>query len=233
VLRHLRQDLTAAKQRDPAARSWAEILLCYPGVHAVLGYRVANWLWRHGRPLLARICSAATRWATGVDIHPAATLGPGLFIDHATGVVIGETAEVGAGVTIYHGVTLGGTSLERGKRHPTVGDGVTIGAGAKVLGPITIGRGSRIGANSVVVRTVPPDSVVVGIPGQVISRSHPSSPTSLPDLNHILMPDLIGASLIELAGRVTNLEQASHLRPGRHLIHPPRDGVWRGEDFSI
>src|SRR6266702_716036 len=134
MLAALRADLRAARERDPAARSSVELVLCYPRVHAIWGHRVSNWLWRHGRTLMARICSAFTQRLTGVDIHPAAALGPGLFIDHAVGVVIGETAEVGADVTIYHGVTLGGTSLEHGKRHPTVGDRVTIGAGAKVLG---------------------------------------------------------------------------------------------------
>ena len=131
MLAALRADLRAARERDPAARSTVELVLCYPGVHAIWGHRASHWLWRHGRTLLARLCSAFTQRLTGVDIHPAAVLGPGLFIDHAVGVVIGETAEVGADVTIYHGVTLGGTSLEHGKRHPTVGDRVTIGAGAR------------------------------------------------------------------------------------------------------
>jgi serine O-acetyltransferase len=170
VLGALRRDLQAARERDPAVRSTLELVLCYPGIHAVWGHRISHWLWRHNAKLLGRLCSALTQWLTGVDIHPGAVLGPGLFIDHGTGVVIGETAEVGTDVTVYHGVTLGGNSVERGKRHPTVGDRVTIGAGAKVLGPITIGHDSRIGANAVVVRPVPPDSVVIGVPGQVISR---------------------------------------------------------------
>ena len=180
----MRRDLRAARERDPAARSTVELVLCYPGVHAVWGHRVSGWLWRHGRtlpgPALLGADPAAHRGG-----HPPgrASSVPGLFIDHATGVVIGETAEVGADVTIYHGVTLGGTSLDRGKRHPTVGDRVTIGAGAKVLGPITIGHDSRIGANAVVVKPVPPDSVVVGVPGQVIMRKQrprgaPRPPTS-------------------------------------------------------
>ena len=169
----IRRDLQAARDRDPAARSTLELVLCYPGIHAVWGYRISHWLWRRGARLPGRLCSALTAWLTGVDIHPGAILGPGLFIDHATGVVIGETAEIGTDVTMYHGVTLGGTSLARGKRHPTVGDRVTIGAGAKILGPITIGHDSRIGANAVVVKPVPPGSVVVGVPGQVIARSQP------------------------------------------------------------
>jgi serine O-acetyltransferase len=172
MISRLRADLRAARERDPAARGTLEIVLCYPGVRALLGYHIAHWLWRRGLRLLGRLTSSVTHWATGIDIHPAAELGPGLFIDHGTGVVIGETARVGTDVTIYHGVTLGGTGRDRGKRHPTIGDRVTIGAGAKVLGPITVGDDSRIGANAVVVRPVPPDSVVVGIPARVV---HPSS----------------------------------------------------------
>jgi serine O-acetyltransferase len=171
ALAEFRGDIRAALERDPAARSALEIALCYPGVHALWGYRVTHWLWerggqRQGLRLLARLLSEATRILTGVDIHPGATLGPGLFIDHATGVVIGETAEVGADVTMYHGVTLGGISRAKGKRHPTIGDRVVIGAGAKVLGPVTVGAGSSIGANAVVVKPVPPGTVVVGVPGR-------------------------------------------------------------------
>jgi serine O-acetyltransferase len=185
--------------------------------------------------LLGRICAAVIQWATGVDIHPAARLGPGLFIDHATGVVIGETAEVGSDVTIYHGVTLCGTRLERGKRHPSVGDRVTIGAGAKILGPITVGHDSRIGANAVVVKPVPPDSVVVGVPGQIVSRSKPRPATAPPDLDHTTLPDLLGTTLTTLLDRVARLERTVDGRqpaPAR-TVHPPASGVWRGEDFSI
>jgi serine O-acetyltransferase len=228
-------DIRAVRQRDPAARGVLEIVLCYPGLHAVWGYRIGHWLWRRRLRLLGRLCSALTRWATGVDIHPAARLGPGLFIDHATGVVIGETAEVGRDVTLYHGVTLGGTRLQRGKRHPTVGDRVTIGAGAKVLGPITIGHDSRIGANAVVVRPVPPDSVVVGVPGQVVSRSRPRPATAPPDLDHTRLPDLIGTTLTSLLTRVEELERLvdGKLPEPPTTIHPSEAGVWRGEDFSI
>ena len=206
MLAALRADVRAARERDPAARSTAELVLCYPGLHAVWGHRASSWLWRHGRTLLARLCSAFIQWLTGVDIHPAAVLGPGLFIDHASGVVIGETAEVGADVTIYHGVTLGGTSLDRGKRHPTVGDRVTIGAGAKVLGPITIGHDSRIGANAVVVKPVPPDSVVIGVPGHVIMRKHARGATAPADLDNAVLPDLVGVSLRALHDRIEDLE---------------------------
>jgi serine O-acetyltransferase len=231
VLSALRRDLQAARDRDPAARSTLELVLCYPGIHAVWGHRVSHWLWRHHRSLLGRLCSALTAWLTGVDIHPGAVLGPGLFIDHASGVVIGETAEIGADVTIYHGVTLGGTSLKRGKRHPTVGDRVTIGAGAKVLGPITIGHDSRIGANAVVVTPVPPDSVVVGVPGQVIHRKHPRAATAPPDLDHTLLPDLVGVSLHALLVRIEDLEA----RASGSIAQPHPDGsaVWYDQDFSI
>jgi len=226
-----RGDLRAARERDPAARSTAELVLCYPGIHAVWGHRVSHWLWQRDRKLLARSCSALTEVLTGVDIHPAAVLGPGLFIDHATGVVIGETAEVGADVTIYHGVTLGGNSLERGKRHPTVGDRVTIGAGAKVLGPITIGHDSRIGANAVVVKPVPPDSVVVGVPGQVIHRRQPRAATAPPDLEHTLLPDLVGVSLNALHARIEELE--AKVNGGTAAPHPASSEVWYDQDFSI
>jgi serine O-acetyltransferase len=209
------------------------VVLCYPGLHAVWGHRVAHRLWQDGHLLAARVVSAVLRAWTSVDIHPAAIVGPGLFIDHALGVVIGETAEIGADVTIYQGVTLGGTALEAGKRHPTVEERVTIGAGAKVLGPITIGRGSRIGANAVVVRDVPPDSVVVGVPGQVIARSRPRSSSALLDVEDALLPDLIGVTLGALQRQVDALEQEVNGRVRTPEIRPSASGVWNGEDFSI
>ncbi|MCZ7631128.1 MAG: serine O-acetyltransferase [Microthrixaceae bacterium] len=192
-----RRDLRAARERDPAARTVREVVLTYPGVHAVWGHRVNHWLWIHGLRLAARIGAALVRFVTGVEIHPGARLGPGFFIDHGAGVVIGETAVVGADVTIFHGVTLGGTSTDTGKRHPSVGDRVTIGAGAKVLGAIDIGHDSRIGANAVVVRDVPSNSVVVGVPGQVIARSRPRTADSGVDLDPVV-PDLVGTSLHSL-----------------------------------
>ena len=233
MLTSLRRDVAAVRQRDPAARSGAEIVLCYPGLHAVWGYRLAHHLWLGGHRLTGRIVSTVVRAWTSVDIHPGATIGEGLFIDHALGVVIGETAEVGADVTIYQGVTLGGTSLERGKRHPTVGDRVTIGAGAKVLGPVTIGAGSRIGANAVVVRDVPPDSVVVGVPGQVIARSRPRTATSQLDVDDGLLPDLVGVTLGALQRQVDALEQEIGSRVRVPEIRPDESGIWKGEDFSI
>ena len=183
--------------------------------------------------LTARACAALVRVLTGVDIHPGAVIGDGLFIDHATGVVIGETAVVGADVTLYQGVTLGGTSLEHVKRHPTIGDRVVIGAGAKVLGPITIGDDSRIGANAVVVKDVPPNAVVVGVPGQVIARSRPRPEGQARDADDGLMPDLIGASLQSLLRRVDRLETAVDGPAFERDVRPSEAGIWSGEDFSI
>ncbi len=230
----MRQDIRAARERDPAARSALEIVLCYPGVHAIWAYRVSHRLWRHDHKLAARFCSEVTRAVTGVDIHPGAILGSGLFIDHATGVVIGETAEVGTDVTIYHGVTLGGSSLRRGKRHPTIGDRVTVGAGAKVLGSITVGHDSRIGANAVVVKPVPRDSVVVGVPGQVIQRRrHDDATTSLPDLDNSVLPDIVGVSLRALLDRIEDLENTVDGIGVRARPRPASSEVWYQDDFAI
>jgi serine O-acetyltransferase len=230
MLTALRRDVRAAMDRDPAARSALEVILCYPGVHALAGHRASHWLWRHRARLPARALAELTRALTGVDIHPGATICPGVFIDHATGVVIGETAEVGADVTIYQGVTLGGTSLDKGKRHPTVGDRAIIGAGANILGPITIGHDSTIGANAVVVKPVPPGSVVVGVPGQVIGRSRPRP---APGTGDSALPDLVGASLQSLLTRVGSLEALADGHGTGPVIRPPEAGVWHGEDFSI
>lgn len=182
ALRHISADLDSIVDRDPAARSKWEVAVLYPGVHAVWAHRVSNKLWRKGAAFPARGLSQFARFMTGIEIHPGATIGKGLFIDHGSGVVIGETAEIGDDVTIYHGVTLGGTNLDRVKRHPTIGDRVTIGAGAKVLGPIDVGDGSRIGANSVLVRSVADNSIVVGIPGKVISGTTGPLPKDAADL---------------------------------------------------
>ena len=175
MLEAIRTDIRAARERDPAAPTTLQVIFAYPGVHAIWGHRINHWLWRRGARLLARVLAEITRILTGVEIHPGAVLGPGLFIDHATGVVIGETAEVGEDVTLYHGVTLGGSGRDTGKRHPTIGDRVIIGAGAKVLGAIKIGDDSRIGANAVVVKDVPAGAVVVGVPGRVLDRPRPAA----------------------------------------------------------
>jgi serine O-acetyltransferase len=227
VLEAIRRDIRAARERDPAAPTTLQVIFAYPGVHAIWGHRVNHWLWRRGAKLAARITAELTRILTGVEVHPGAVLGPGLFIDHATGVVIGETAEVGEDVTLYHGVTLGGSGRDTGKRHPTIGDRVIIGAGAKVLGAIKVGDDSRIGANAVVVKEVPSSSVVVGVPGQVVSRSLPGSP------DDSMMPDLVGVSLQSLLTRVTKLEVRAEGAQTNHVIRPPEAGVWHGEDFSI
>ena len=163
----LREDVDAAVARDPAVRSRAEVVLGYPGLHAIWAYRLHHALWVRGRRLSARLISQAARAVTGVEIHPGAVIGRRFFIDHGMGVVIGETAEIGDDVMIYHDVTLGGRSLNRTKRHPTIGDGAVLGAGARVLGPVVVGAGAQIGANAVVVRDVPAGAVVVGVPGQV------------------------------------------------------------------
>lgn len=173
MLRTAGEDLDAVLERDPAARSRFEVATLYPGVHAVWSHRVSHALWRRGAKYPARVLSQVTRMVTNIEIHPGAVLGPRLVIDHGAGVVVGETAEIGADVTIYHGVTLGGRSLDPVKRHPTIGDGVLIGTGAAVLGPIEVGNGSRIGANSVLVRSVPAGSVVVGVPGQLAAAGKP------------------------------------------------------------
>ena len=234
VLTTLRQDIKSVFDRDPAARSTLEVIFCYPGLHAVWGHRVSHWLWGHGLKLVARFISQLTRGLTGIEIHPGARIGARFFIDHGMGVVIGETAEVGDCVTLYHGVTLGGTTLSKGKRHPTLENNVVVGAGAKVLGAITIGENSRIGANAVVVKSVPPNSVVVGVPGEVVVRSKPRLDATTPDLNHGVMPDVIGETLISLMQRIDDLEgrvsvHEEHVPP----VHMPEHGVWRGEDFSI
>jgi len=213
MFNRLRQDIRAIFDRDPAARSTAEVILAYPGLHAIWFYRCANWCWRHHLKLAGRVVSHFGRFLTGIEIHPGATIGSGFFIDHGMGVVIGETAEVGSNVTLYHGVTLGGTSWKKGKRHPTLGDDVVVGSGAKVLGPITIGARTRVGANAVVIKDVPPDSVVVGIPGRVTHRNGErvvyddhGQPHRV-DLEHGALPDVTAQALRHLAARIEKLEQ--------------------------
>lgn len=232
----VRSDVQSVFDRDPAARSTLEVLLCYPGLHAVWGHRLSHWLWKHNFRLVARFISQIIRSMTGIEIHPGASIGKTLFIDHGMGVVIGETAEIGKCVTLYHGVTLGGVSLNKGKRHPTLEDEVVVGAGAKVLGAITIGANSRIGANAVVVKSVPQNSVVVGVPGQVVVRSKPRNGSGKPDLNHDNLPDAIGESLALLVEHVKALEERLNghtLKKHAPPLHASEHGVWRGEDFSI
>jgi serine O-acetyltransferase len=200
----LRDDIRTVQERDPAARSTLEVLFCYPGVHAQAFHRVANRLWRAGFTTTARALSHLSRFLTGIEIHPAARLGRGLFIDHGMGVVIGETAEVGDNVTLLQGVTLGGTSVRREKRHPTLGNNVTVGAGAKIIGAFRIGDNSRIGAGSVVVREVPANAVVVGVPGRVTYKD--GQRVEGVDLNQTDMPDPVTKAIDQLVERIRALE---------------------------
>ena len=204
----LRQDVKAVLQRDPAARNSLEVLLFYPGLHALWLHRLAHALWRNGFFLMGRAVSTFSRWLTGIEIHPGASIGPGLFIDHGMGTVIGETAEIGSCVTLYHNVTLGGVSLDKVKRHPNLGDHVVVGAGAQILGPITIGEHSRIGANSVVVKDVPPHAVVVGVPGRVrLLNGERVTDAEREDLQHDRLPDVTMDILRTLTARVVTLER--------------------------
>lgn len=204
MLDALRRDIRTVLERDPAARSPLEVLLCYPGVHALAFHRVAHRLWNRGWRTTARFLSHVSRFLTAIEIHPAARLGPGLFIDHGAGVVIGETAELGENVTLLQGVTLGGTSLQREKRHPTLGDNVVVGAGAKIIGAFKIGDGSRIGAGSVVVREVPPNCVVVGVPGRITYRD--GQRVGGIDLNQVDLPDPVAKAIEQLVERIRALE---------------------------
>ncbi|MDD4084570.1 MAG: serine O-acetyltransferase [Acholeplasmataceae bacterium] len=186
----MKEDIEVVMERDPAAKSRLEVVLCYPGLHAIWLHRIAHKLYKKGWVLLPRLLNTFSRFLTGIDIHPGAKLGRGLFIDHGMGLVIGETAEIGINVTLYQGVTLGGTGKERGKRHPTIGDNVVVASGAKVLGSFTVGPNSKIGSGSVVLHEVPPNSVVVGIPGRVVTQNGVKiTPDGGIDLNHDVLPD--------------------------------------------
>jgi len=228
----IRDDIASVLERDPAARSKLEVAVVYSGLHAIWFHRLTHWLWRRGLRFIARWLSQLMRNLTGIEIHPGAKIGKGVFIDHGMGVVVGETAEIGNDVTLYHGVTLGGTSLEKGKRHPTIGHRVVIGAGAKILGNINIGDDSRIGANAVVVKSIPANSVVVGVPGQIVKRTQPHLPTDAPDLDHASLPDVIGVTLKDLMSRVNELE--SQVDGHTHeQVHEPVDDAWQEADFMI
>lgn len=208
LLTEWRDDVECVFARDPAARNRLEVLTTYPGVHAVMLHRVSHRLWRRRWHYGARSLAFVGRWLSNVDIHPGATIGARLFIDHGAGVVIGETAEIGNDVTLYHGVTLGGTSWTHGKRHPTLGDGVLVGAGAKILGPIRLGNQVRVGANSVVVTDVPSACTVVGIPGRVVQMRQPDRVHAFGiDLDHHLIPDPVGKAIACLLDRIDTLEK--------------------------
>jgi serine O-acetyltransferase len=205
----LSEDIRSVFERDPAARSTWEVVLAYPGFHAVVCHRLSHWLWECNWTTLARVVSHVARFFTGIEIHPGARIGRRVFIDHGMGVVIGETAEVGNDVTLYQGVSLAGTSTERGKRHPTIEDWVLIGAGAKILGPITVGRHSRVGAGSVLVQSVPAHSTVVGIPGKVVKEGGKHQPSGRPviELDHADLPDPVSRALSAVLNHVEKLEQ--------------------------
>ncbi len=212
MFKTLRENINSVYERDPAARNALEVLLCYPGLHAVYFHKVSHFLWKHKFRLLARLISQTGRFFTGIEIHPGAKIGKRFFIDHGMGVVIGETAEIGDDVTIYHGVTLGGTSWKKEKRHPTVGDRVIIGTGAKILGPLTIGHDSKVGANSVVVNEVPAHSTVVGIPAKSTKRDESEVHDNI-DLEHNRLFDpafyeisLLKSKISELENRIKEIE---------------------------
>jgi serine O-acetyltransferase len=223
VAGEIRRDVAAVHERDPAARgvSSTEIVLGWSGVHALLAHRVSHALHRAGVPMLPRLVAAATRAVTGIEIHPAAEVGDALFIDHGMGVVVGETARIGANVTLYQGVTLGGTGFATGKRHPTVQDNVTIGSGAKLLGPITVGHGAKIGANSVVITDVPPNSTVVGNPGHVVRVD--GRQVEGPDADWIHLPDPVADAIRGLSSRIEALEHAVAELAGRDSAAPEAD----------
>jgi serine O-acetyltransferase len=204
IFTQIAHDWRACFERDPAARNWLEVLLCYPGFHAIFWHRFIHPLHRVGVPVLPRVLSQIARFFTGIEIHPGAEIGGGLFIDHGMGVVIGETAEVGRDCTLYQGVTLGGTSLRHGKRHPTLEDGVVAGAGSKILGAIVIGAGAKIAAGAVVVKDVPPNSTVVGVPGRVVFRD--GIKVAEPVIPHVDMPDPEDDAIQALERRIEALE---------------------------
>lgn len=201
MFKRIKEEINTVFQRDPAARSTLEIIFCYPGFHALIFYRFSHWLWEKKLYFLGRFVSHIGRFLTGIEIHPGAKIGKNFFIDHGMGVVIGETAEIGDNVTIYHGVTLGGVSLNKGKRHPTIGNNVIIGSGAKILGPFKVGDNSKIGSNSVVVKEVPENSTVVGIPGRVVSGDRKI------DFDHGNLPDPVAKAIECIIERVVEIEK--------------------------
>ena len=204
MFKRIRKDIRAVLDRDPAARSGLEVVLCYPGFHAVLWHRLAHRLYRHHWFLLARMISQTVRFFTGIELHPGAMVGEGLFIDHGMGVVVGETTEIGDYVTLYQGVTLGGTGKDTGKRHPTLGDRVVVSSGAKVLGPIHIGSGSKVGAGAVVLKDVPDNCTVVGVPGRIVRKE--GKPVPDIDLDQVNLPDPVLERLTALEARIQRLE---------------------------
>lgn len=215
IFKGLLEDARSIRDRDPAARTTLEVVLLYQGFHALFYHRQAHWLYKHKHFFLARALSQFARHMTGIEIHPGAKIGKRLFIDHGMGIVIGETAEIGDDCTIYHGVTLGGTGHDTGKRHPTIGNNVVIGAGAKVLGPFNVGDNSKIGASAVVLKAVPPNCTVVGNPGRVVRREGVSEGI---DLDHIHLPDPVKEHIMALERRVSELEEQMHRYYGTDVL---------------
>lgn len=212
MFKALKREIQVIFERDPAARSVAEIIFLYPGFHAIINHRIAHFLYNHKFYFLARLVSHISRFLTGIEIHPGAKIGKGFFIDHGSGIVIGETAEVGDNVTLYQGVTLGGSGKEKGKRHPTIGNNVTISAGAKVLGSFTVGDYAKIGGGSVVVKPVPPNCTVVGVPGRIVARDGVRVNETGVDLDHNLLPDPIADILSAMQTRIDDLERRLELK---------------------
>lgn len=225
MLSQIRRDIHVVLERDPAARSVLEVLLCYPGLKAIWAHRVAHWLWQRNFKLLARVVSQICRFFTQIEIHPGAVIGQGVFIDHGSGVVIGETAEIGDNVTIYQGVTLGGTGKEKGKRHPTIESGVVIGNGARILGSFTVGANSRVGAGAVVLREVPPNSTVVGNPGRVVVQN--GVRTDQFDMIH--MPDPIASMFDQMQRQIDRLTQRiERLEEENRALRTAQEGLTHG-----
>lgn len=207
MFKSIKEDIESIMARDPAAKSFWEVLFLYPSVHALISYRVAHWLYKHKRYFLARYISQRARKKTGIEIHPAAKIGKGLFIDHGMGVVIGETVEIGNNCTLYQGVTLGGTGKDKGKRHPTLGDSVLVGAGAKVLGPFKVGDNVKIAANAVVLNEIPPNSTCVGVPARIVKRDNLKVVDVSRELDQIHIPDPISMELCKIKVRIESLEK--------------------------
>lgn len=209
MFKALKREIKVVFERDPAAKSVLEVILCYPGFHAVINHRIAHFFYKRKCFLIARLISHISRFFTGIEIHPGATIGKGFFIDHGSGIVIGETAEIGDNVTLYQGVTLGGTGKEKGKRHPTIGNNVTISAGAKVLGSFTVGDNVKIGAGSVVLKSVPPNCTVVGVPGRIVIQDGAKVEDSKieVDLEHHMLPDPIADTLAAMQEKIMELEK--------------------------
>lgn len=203
----IREDIRSIKERDPAARSSMEVLLLYSGLHAVIAYRISHWLFRHKRFMLARWVSQHAKFRTGIEIHPGATIGKGLFIDHGAGVVIGETTEIGNNCTLYQGVTLGGTGKNHGKRHPTLGNNVMVGSGARVLGPLTIGDNAKIGANALVLCDVPSDATAVGVPARVVRLHGKRISRNGSDLDQVHIPDPLSQDICKLHMEIDRLKE--------------------------